>query len=60
MAQTQEARAAVGIDPPERPTIAVVAVHGVGDHAPGESARYVMELLLRLRHDGRRVGAFVG
>jgi hypothetical protein len=43
---------AEGPVPPVRPTIAVVAVHGVGQHAPGDSARQVMELLLRLRHDG--------
>lgn len=35
--------------PARRPAIAVVAVHGVGDHEPGKSALSVAELLLRLR-----------
>ncbi len=32
------------------PTIALVAVHGVGDHLPGASAHAVADLLLRQRH----------
>ena len=32
----------------DRPTIAVVAVHGVGEHAPASSAHAVADLLLRL------------
>ncbi len=35
---------------PPRPAIAVVAVHGIGDHRPGDSAASVAELLLRLRY----------
>jgi hypothetical protein len=37
---------------PQRPhpTIAVVAVHGVGDHEPGASAHAVADLLLRQRN----------
>src|SRR5438270_7551118 len=37
---------------PVRPTIAVVAVHGVGDYARGASARAVADLLLRTGDDG--------
>ena len=32
------------------PSIAVVAVHGVGEHERGASARSIADLLLRLRH----------
>src|SRR5689334_9100961 len=32
------------------PSIAVVAVHGVGEHEPGSSARSIADLLLRLRY----------
>ena len=32
------------------PAIAIVAVHGVGDHEPGASAHAVADLLLRQRH----------
>ena len=32
------------------PSIAVVAVHGVGEHERGSSARSIADLLLRLRH----------
>jgi hypothetical protein len=42
------------------PTIAVVAVPGAGDHAPGRSAGVVADLLLRLRSwEGTRYGSFV-
>ena len=34
------------------PAIAVVAVHGVGDHKPGASAHAIADLLLRLRYRG--------
>ncbi|MGH7177052.1 MAG: hypothetical protein ACREJC_06720, partial [Tepidisphaeraceae bacterium] len=34
------------------PLIAVIAVHGVADQAPNESARQIAELLLRQRYDG--------
>src|SRR5437660_11229521 len=32
-----------------RQRVAVVAVHGIGDHEPGASAKSIAELLLRLR-----------
>ena len=32
------------------PAVAVVAVHGVGDHEPGASAHAIADLLLRQRH----------
>jgi hypothetical protein len=45
---------------PRRPTIALVAVHGAGDHRPGDAARVVADLLLRLRGDrGSRYASFV-
>src|ERR671932_2614904 len=44
---------------PRRPTIAVVAVNGVGDHQPGAAARAVADLLLRLRGEqGSRYTSF--
>src|SRR5688572_3257617 len=42
------------------PTIALIAVPGVGDHEPGAAARAVADLLLRLRGDaGSRYSSFV-
>jgi anti-sigma-K factor RskA len=42
------------------PTIALVAIPGAGDHAPGAAARAVADLLLRLRScAGTRYGSFV-
>ena len=35
----------------ERAHIAVVAVHGIGEHEPNASAKSIADLLLRLRHD---------
>ena len=46
--------------PRPTPTIALVAVHGVGDHQPGAAARAVADLLLRLRGSaGSRYSSFV-
>ncbi len=43
----------------DRPTIAVVAVHGVGEHAPSSSAHSVADLLLRLQdRDAAQYTAF--
>src|SRR5262245_33524254 len=36
-----------------RPHVAVVAVHGIGDHEAGASARSIAQLLLRVRQRNR-------
>jgi hypothetical protein len=38
-------------NPATRPRIAVLAVHGIGDHEAGSSAKDIADLLLRLRQD---------
>ena len=35
------------MDRPPRKRVAVIAVHGIGDHAPGETVRTVADMLLR-------------